>query len=405
MDLKAYQKALALLEKEQYIQLAELVASIGEQDGQIENDPGRKKTLMAAQCVSIACNNISTAIVMHRKCYLESRAHKRGLVSDLSKILEQAFDNRPAATTQPQREDGTGKATGATVPKGVLLHARELLKRTLSPPRKQEKSSERGVHESSAQRPSLTIYYLSPFQVYLDETPVERWSNGKGKLIFKYLGTRHGQPVAKEILMEMFWPNAKPQAARNNLNVAICGLRHTLAKVNPEYSYVLYKDGCYLLNPELHVWTDHESFLGHFKAAQKYELQGKIESAFSEYRLANALYQQDFLTENLYEDWAEPISRELKNFHTTLLERLSLLYFDQRDYESCATVCRKALLADSCHEDFHRLLMRCYSRLGHTHLALRQYHYCKEALGRELNAAPGIETRRLYEQIRLGEAV
>jgi DNA-binding SARP family transcriptional activator len=44
--------------------------------------------------------------------------------------------------------------------------------------------------------------------------------------------------------------------------------------------------------------------------------------------------------------------------------------------------------------------MRCYSRQGQQHLALRQYQICVEALRLELDVAPAPATTQLVEQIR-----
>jgi DNA-binding SARP family transcriptional activator len=38
--------------------------------------------------------------------------------------------------------------------------------------------------------------------------------------------------------------------------------------------------------------------------------------------------------------------------------------------------------------------------MGHAHLALRQYHFCIDALSRELNLIPSPQTVALYQQIR-----
>jgi DNA-binding SARP family transcriptional activator len=50
-------------------------------------------------------------------------------------------------------------------------------------------------------------------------------------------------------------------------------------------------------------------------------------------------------------------------------------------------------------------MMRCYSRLGQLHLAIRQYHLCAATLSRELSLAPGQETTELFAGIRRGEPV
>lgn len=248
--------------------------------------------------------------------------------------------------------------------------------------------------------PALAIYFLSPFRVLLDEQPVVGWPNCKGKSIFKYLITHRQHPIPKEVLMEIFWPEGDPDAARNNLNVAIYGLRKALSKANTSFSYVQFQDDCYLLNPELNIWVDSEAFMDHVRKAKAYELRGDQTSAIHEYRAAEAIYQSEFLIEDRYEDWLTTIRQNYQDTYLAVMNRLSCHYFDQKDYETCVTMCSKALSGDACNEELHRRLMQCYNLMGYTHLALRQYHICRETLTRELSLMPSQETLQLFEGIR-----
>lgn len=253
--------------------------------------------------------------------------------------------------------------------------------------------------------PSLAIYFLSPFRVLLNEKPVAGWPNCKGKSIFKYLVTHRERPSPKEVLMDIFWPEVDPDAARNNLNVAIYGLRRALSKVKTDFSYVLFQDGCYLLNPELDLWVDAEAFMAHVRTAKECEQRNDLEAAIREYRTAEALYQSEFLVEDRYENW---LIATRQNFNATFLavmNRLSCYYFEQQDYKSCVAICTRALAEDACNEELHRLLMRCYSLMGYIHLAVRQFHICREFLDRDLNLTPSRETMQLFEQIRQRQSV
>jgi DNA-binding SARP family transcriptional activator len=253
--------------------------------------------------------------------------------------------------------------------------------------------------------PALVVYCLGPFRMYQDEHPVEDWPSSKGKCIFKYLVTHRQRPVAKEVLMELFWPGAHPDAARNNLNVAIYGLRQALREANPSFSHVLFQDDCYLLDPDLQIWVDCEAFMEHLTAARGLERRGELVAAVREYRAAEALYQGEFLEEDRYQDWPIPQRRRFQRDYLSVLDRLSHYYSDQEDYTACGTVCRKMLAVDACREEAHRRLMRCYSRQGQHYLALRQYHLCVETLQKELDVPPMDETLALYQRIRAGEAV
>jgi DNA-binding SARP family transcriptional activator len=253
--------------------------------------------------------------------------------------------------------------------------------------------------------PSLAVYCLGLFRVYQDEHPVEDWPSSKGKCIFKYLVTHRERPIAKQVLMELFWPGAHPDAARNSLNVAIYGLRQALRRVRPLYSHVLFQDDCYLLNPGLQIWVDCEAFAEHLTTAQALEQRGERVAAMRQYAAAEALYQGEFLEEDRYEDWPIPRRQSLQDDYLGLLEQSSHYYLDQEDFAACASMCNKMLAVEPCCEEAHRRLMRCYSREGQHYLALRQYHLCVERLKEELDMAPTSTTTSLYEQIRKGKRI
>jgi DNA-binding SARP family transcriptional activator len=253
--------------------------------------------------------------------------------------------------------------------------------------------------------PSLLIYCFGLFRVYQDGQPVTEWPSSKGLAIFKYLITHHTHPVAKELLMALFWPDAAPEAARNNLNVAIYGLRRALRKDRPDRSHILFQQDSYLLDPALTIWVDVEAFANQCDLARRAEQAGDLQAAARAYHAAEALYSGEFLMEDRYEDWLLPQRRRLQDEYLAVLTWLSQTYFERADYEICIDLTAKVLTVDNCHEEAYRRLMRCYSRQGNPHLALRQYHLCVETLARELEVEPEPLTQTLYEQIRQRQAV
>jgi DNA-binding SARP family transcriptional activator len=253
--------------------------------------------------------------------------------------------------------------------------------------------------------PSLAVYCLGPFRVYQDDKLITDWPSGKGKCIFKYMVANRGRPIPKDILMDLFWREAGPTAARNNLNVAIYGLRQAFRVVRSDFPHILFHDDCYLLNPAMAMWVDVEEFVQRYKAGQSLERRGRLPEAMGEYEVAEGLYQGDLFEEDLYQDWLIPRREGLKDSHLTILSRLSRYYLEEKRYATCTHLCRKILAKDDCREDAHRRLMRCYSRQGQRNLALRQYHLCVEALARVLDVSPMQETVALYHQVRHGKAV
>lgn len=263
--------------------------------------------------------------------------------------------------------------------------------------------TEQAEPESEERRrnlPFFNVYCLGRFHVYQDEIQIEDWSSSKGNAIFKYLVTHREQPIAKEVLMELFWPEADPESARNSLNVAIYSLRQCLRRGRPNFSHILYQGDSYLLNPKLQIWVDAEEFIERFSTAQKLEENGEMNNAIRNYHAAEALYQGAFLEEDRYEDWILPIRQSLQDTYLRLLDRLGDYYIRQENYDACSFICRKALAIDPCLEEAHSRLMHCYSGQGQRYLALRQYHLCEEILAQELDTGPSQSTRELYNKIR-----
>ena len=248
--------------------------------------------------------------------------------------------------------------------------------------------------------PCLAVYCLGVFRVFQDDQPIISWPSIKGKSIFKYLVAHRKYPVPKEVLMEQFWPEVHPDAARNSLNVSIYGLRQALRRTHPDYAHVLYQDECYLLNPDLRIWVDVEEFMECFRTSQILEQQGDLELAIREYRSAELLYQGEFYEEDRYEDWLVPQRQRLQDKFLNLLDHLSRIYLNRDDFTACVGVCQKMLAVDPCREEAYRRLMRCYCRQGQPYLALRQYHMCVDRLKEELDVSPSKSTEVLYQRVR-----
>jgi DNA-binding SARP family transcriptional activator len=280
---------------------------------------------------------------------------------------------------------------------------------------KYDRSQQQPSEDSSAQtrqapnifvrmnEPCLVVYCLGPFRVYQNETPVDEWPSAKGKAIFKYLITHRQRPVGKEVLMDIFWRDVAPDAARNNLNVAIYGLRQALRNDNPEFSHLLFQGDSYTFNPDLQIWLDWEAFNQSQTRARSLEQSGDLVLAAREYTAAEALYAGEFLEEDRYDDWPIPQREAASNDYLRLLDWLSRYSHDRCDLVACRILCLKMLAVDPCNEQAHRRLMRCYLQEGQPHLALRQYHLCFETLKRELELAPSQKTRAIYRRIRSGE--
>jgi DNA-binding SARP family transcriptional activator len=246
---------------------------------------------------------------------------------------------------------------------------------------------------------TMAIYCFGPFRVYQRHHLIEEWNGLRGQAVLKYLVARRGTPIAKDVLMDVFWPDADAEAARRNLHQAIYSLRQTLRRRAPDFQYIQFENNQYMLNPTLSVWIDVEEFQAHFQSGQRLEAAGQLAAAMTDYGTAEGLYQGDFLEEDPYDDWSRPQRERLRTTYLYIADRLSEYYRQQGEYSAAIALCQKILTLDNCVEEAHRRLMRCYLAQGQRHLAIRQYHTCVRALAKELDVPPDDETRKLYASI------
>jgi DNA-binding SARP family transcriptional activator len=263
-------------------------------------------------------------------------------------------------------------------------------------------STNEKISEQSAAIP-MTVQMLGKFGITIQEMPLKLHTT-RGLSVLKYLLFHHKQNAPREVLMDIFWQDASPDAARNNLNVAMHNLRQAFRTVT-DLAVIRFEDGTYSLAPDLEIWLDVEEFERCIKTGQHLEAQKQLAAAVIEYEIAVNLYRGDFLADTPYENWTVLDRERLRISYLDTLDHLSQIYFSQDRYAACATLCQIILNRDLCREDAHCRLMKSYSRLGQGSLALRQYQICVEALHSELEVDPAPETTRLYEQIRHHEGI
>ncbi len=82
-----------------------------------------------------------------------------------------------------------------------------------------------------------------------------------------------------------------------------------------------------------------------------------------------------------------------------LNESLHVLLWNNEQFEKSLSHWQQILAIDSCSEEAHYGLMRCYGHIGKRSLAIRQYQRCNEILQSELAISPGFALQKLYQQL------
>jgi DNA-binding SARP family transcriptional activator len=373
--------AARLLSHGRYNEAAAIFLGL-EQDYERAGETVAAEALGLAHELCLACRTQRSEVEAHQRAVTVAAGMEHRLRERLAAILELATSGSPPPDRGGERS--TCAPTAPTSRKG------------------RRKRANRRRCEKNQPAPSLAVYGLGPLRVYRDGTAVGVWPNRRAKAVFKYLVVHRTGP--KEVLMELFWPEASPSAARNNLNVAVYALRQFLRHGERDFSYVLFRDDSYLLNPDLDLWVDVAEFEQLVVSAEQREQQNDVPGTLRDLQTAETLYQGGLFEDDPYEEWILSQRRELEDRYLGVLDRLRELYVAEGDIAACITVCRKTVAVDGCREDAHAELMRCYAGQGQHYLALRQFNDCKDALRRELDIGPSEDLTGLYERIRRRQA-
>ncbi len=253
--------------------------------------------------------------------------------------------------------------------------------------------------------PALDVHLLGHFKVFVDDVPIADWPAGKARALFKCLALERAEACSRERLMARFWPDADQEAARNSLNVTLHALRRALDPSGQRWPLIVHRRGSYRLHDAIPIWVDVEAFDWHCRSADAAAWKG--DSAAVDHALATALsvYRGPLALDDRFD---EGLSRErdaLQQRLVRLLHTAGEHQFERGDYVACAASTARLLELEPCDEEACRRLMRCHSRLGQVHLALRQFRDCVSALERELKLIPSPQTVALAQQLRTRQTV
>ncbi len=245
----------------------------------------------------------------------------------------------------------------------------------------------------------VMICLLGNFRLLKCGQPVVVPSNGKVEALFASLALRHGAPLARDTLLSLLWPNHDPMLAGQSLNSLVYTLRKQFADVLGGATPILQGDGYYRLNTEAGVGVDMMQFEALVEEANGHLRLDDHPTAIATYSRAVDVYQGDLWSS--IDIFAAMERERLRACYLNVLAQLADHYFAQHMYAGCLDYAQRLLASDACREDAHRLVMRCYVRLGERAQALRQYQLCTRILHQEFDAAPERATVTLYEQVRL----
>ncbi len=263
------------------------------------------------------------------------------------------------------------------------------------------------VQGAAAAAPALIdlhIYVLGPVDIFRDRSKpfgADAWTTRRARDIFCYIATSKHRRIAKDVLIDTFWPDDDPAVVEKNFHPTISHIRKALnSRQAFKQNFLVFRDGAYQLNPELSYFVDAEEFdrlVADAEAAKREKNDDRLRASLE---AAHRLYRGEFVT-GVYDDWAE----ERRNYYSEQFARvtsaLAKLSLNERRLNDAQKYASQTLKIDPYREDMHRLVMKALGAQGKPAAVRKHFDAMRALLKDELGVEPSPQTQRLAAELGL----
>ncbi len=232
----------------------------------------------------------------------------------------------------------------------------------------------------------LEIHLFGVPLVLVDERPL-KLSRRKSRALLYYLAAQD-DPVHRDRLLAIFWPDESRPAGLQVLRTTLHGLRTELGA-----DLVAQGDTIGLANSARVDARLFETGL----AGSEFDPQ-RWDAYLGYYRgdFLEGVYLPDNST---FEDWAVIERERYRRMAVRALTTLSGWYEGQADFAQALTLLDRALATNPLQEDLQRESIRLQYLAGDRPGAIRRYDDLRKLLDQEMGVPPMLETRALYDAI------
>jgi DNA-binding SARP family transcriptional activator/ActR/RegA family two-component response regulator len=248
----------------------------------------------------------------------------------------------------------------------------------------------------------LRIYSLGGF--YVEGGSEVRLQQGgrmrKAVTLFKYMLTHKDRAIPTAEVLELLWPDSIEDLAATNLRSLLSYLRHLLGVSARSQPFLEHTSTSLRLQLSPIDWWDVEDFTASLAQGMKWRQLGDATRALQAYTAAVARYRGDYLEEDAYSDWTQPMRERLREEWLEALNTMAVLHREKGDDRQQEAVLRTLLRAAPYREHTYRALMMLLVEQGRSAEALVHYRQLSQLLQVELQTNPDPATRALAMRIR-----
>ena len=252
---------------------------------------------------------------------------------------------------------------------------------------------------------TLNLHLIGHPFVEMDGQPVE-FETRKALAMLAYLALSP-QPVSREILATLLWPEFNQIQALSNLRRNLSSLEKSLHKILVADRQVVF------INQTATISIDVQEFRQNIRAtaAHKHVRIEVCKDCLKTLERTVHAYRGEFMEGfNLrdcpeFDDWQYQQRQTLQQeFHQALVTHINQCIATRQWYKGIL-IAQRLVELDNLDEASQRRLICLYAMNNQRTAALQQYQECLQALKRELNQVPELETTQLYVRIRDGNPI
>jgi DNA-binding SARP family transcriptional activator len=241
---------------------------------------------------------------------------------------------------------------------------------------------------ASANESLVVIKTFGVFSLHINNTALDAaaWQRRKARDVFKYLLLHYQKAVSADELLDLFWDGKSDKSALDALKVTIHRIRHAI-----QADALKTQDRSYTLAFPRTATIDFLIFEEHIASA-RYAAADKRQQCYAD---AVAIYNGEFLKENLYDSWTDARRTALHQSFVHALRELSASHLEQKRYDPAIQYASRLIETDELDEFGYAILIRAHLAVGQPLAAQTIFERCRTTYQRELHTAPPLSLSRL----------
>ena len=218
----------------------------------------------------------------------------------------------------------------------------------------------------------------------------------KAQALLAYLVVQDVQTAAREAVADLLWTDRGAEQARHSLRQTLLTIRHGLG-IAGDGAVHSHGGMLSIVSGLIELDTDR---LAHLLPSTSWADLIEVTKLY----IGPLLDGFPPVSAN-FDEWLMRKREQLADGVLRAMERLANSWAISGEVHEAVLVTERMFALDPLREDVHRRVMEAYVRAGRRSDAVRHYDECVMLLRRELDVAPAIETKMMFERIRRGENV